>query len=32
MEQDFQTQDTEKYSKNVYKNFDTMKRNMDYTV
>ena len=32
MEQDFHTQDTEKYSKNVYKNLDTMKRNMDYTV
>ena len=32
MEQDFHTQDAEKYSKNVCKNLDTMKRNMDYTV
>jgi hypothetical protein len=32
MEQDFHTQDAEKYSKNVCKNLDTMKRNMDYTI
>ena len=33
MAQDFHTQDAEKYSKtNVYKNLDTIKRNMDYTV
>jgi hypothetical protein len=32
MEQDFHTQYAKKYSKNVYKNLDTMKRNMDYTV
>jgi hypothetical protein len=28
----FHTQDAKKYSKNVYKNLDMMKRNMDYTV